>query len=80
MNRHRYALELPDSKQNLNFKTKITRFGRDLILLGALVCLIRTGYISRWMTRQMTQTKEVPFSFNEMFYHKIKLTCLLEAK
>ena len=57
--RYGYALELPYSKQNFNFKSRITRIGRDLIIIGLVVCLLRTGYVSQWMTRSMTPTKEV---------------------
>ena len=54
-----YALELPYSKQNFNFKSRVTRIGRDLILIGVIVCLLRTGYVSQWIASYMTQTKEV---------------------
>jgi hypothetical protein len=57
-----YALELPYSKQNSNFKSRITRIGRDLIILGLVVCLLRTGYVSQWMSRNMIQTNEVTVS------------------
>ena len=57
--RYGYSLELPYSKQNFNFKSRITRIGRDLVIIGLLVCILRTGYISQWMTGHMTQAKEV---------------------
>ena len=57
--RYGYALELPYSKQNVNFKTRVTRIGRDLIIIGLIVCVLRTGYVSQWMAGYMTKTKEV---------------------
>ena len=44
-----YALEIPYSKQNHNFKRRVTRLGRDLIVMGLLVCLLRTNCVSQWM-------------------------------
>ena len=54
-----YALELPYSKQNVNFKTRVTQIGRDLIIIGLIVCLLRTGYVSQWLAGYMAKTKEV---------------------
>ena len=54
-----YALELPYSKQNVNFKTRVTRIGRDLIIIGLIVCFLRTGYVSQWLAGYMAKTKEV---------------------
>lgn len=54
-----YALELPYSKQNLNFKSRVTRIGRDLIIVGLIVCLLRSGYVSQWMASYATRTKDV---------------------
>lgn len=42
-------LEIPYSKQNHNFKRWVTRLGRDLIVIGLLVCLLRTNWVSQWM-------------------------------
>lgn len=54
----RYALEIPYSKQNYNFKHRITRLGRDLIIVGLTVCLLRSGYVSQSMNTFLTSREE----------------------
>lgn len=56
-----YALELPYSRQNINFKSRVTRIGRDLMIIGLIVCFLRTGYVSQMMSSYMTYRTEVSF-------------------
>ena len=57
--RYGYALELPYSKQNYNFKSRVTRLGRDLVIIGLVVCLLRSGYVSECIARYVAQSKEM---------------------